>query len=121
MTWSQLSEVLEKLVRLYSVQWRCKIPTPGSQIPPEIELAADAWSLGLAKNLMIEEVPHPEVAPWLLLRFLCAQALANGLAEQGDADCPSLDPKTMERLLMDEWHGALKHRWHLLEVPPWLH
>jgi hypothetical protein len=120
MTWSQLSNVLEKLVRLHSAQWQCKVPPAGSPIAPDLELAVDAWSLGLARNLMMEETPPPEVAPWLLLRLLSAQALAHSLALAGDADCPSLDPSTMQQLLIPEWHGALKHRWHLLEIPLWL-
>lgn len=120
MTWSQFADVLDKLVRLYATQWRCKVPAAGSQIAPEIELAVDAWSLALAKDLMTTEIPHPEVAPWLLLRVLSAQALANTLAVEGDKDCPPLDANIMKQLLISEWHGALKGRWHLLEIPPWL-
>jgi hypothetical protein len=41
-------------------------------------------------------------------------ASAKSLAQTGDIDPPALTPKTVEQLLIGEWHGCLRDRWPLM-------
>jgi hypothetical protein len=121
MNWEKIAECFELMVRVKREEWRCGVPPFGSPVDEALELAVDVWASELAKDLQAEWVPPPEVAPWLLMRMICAAMTAQQLAEQGDPDPPAFSPSTVRQFLIGEWHGHWKHRWHLMALPEWLH
>lgn len=60
---------------------------------------------------MIEGRPPIEVQRWVLARLWSARILADILAQKSGAPPPLSLPKTLEALLIDDWHANLRRWW----------
>jgi hypothetical protein len=51
----------------------------------------------------------------MLVRVLSVHALAKAMTNKGEKSPGRLNAQLIEQLMIWEWHGALRHKWHMLE------
>lgn len=110
-SWAEIANIFELLSRLYRLDGKTALPPPGKAPLAEIDEACDVYCRRLASNMTAAEIPPHGICPWMLARAISVAALARELADNGESSPGPLAAPLIRRLLIDEWHGALRERW----------
>jgi hypothetical protein len=113
-TWNQIADLLKQIYEALQVDWKIQ-PPPFDTLPSEtLDIAVSAWCMELSKDPSEPLAAPPEVQPWVLARLVSMSAQARLNADVGGIPAPTMNPATMQQLLISEWHGALRDRWPLM-------
>jgi len=96
---------------IFRDEGRTALPPYDSMPSPSVDAECDAWCRQLACNLMEPPLPPPDIRGWILARAIGVSALAGQLAKQKEVSPGPLTRTLAERLMIDEWHGALRALW----------
>jgi hypothetical protein len=109
--WDEIARVFQLLAGIFRDEGRTELP-PFDAMPSEaVDAACDAWCQELSLALFDAPLPPLNIRSWMLVRVLCLAAMSASLAKQQEPSPGPLTRTLVERLLIHEWHGGLRHLW----------
>jgi hypothetical protein len=109
--WSEIARLFHMLSVVFRDEGRTALPSYDSKPSPAVDAECDVFCRQLACNLIDPPLPPPSIRGWILARAIGVSALAGQLATQKESSPGPLTRTLAERLLIDEWHGALWALW----------
>jgi hypothetical protein len=117
-SWKVIAVIFHCFSIIYHDEGLTDVPRFDAVPSPAIDEDCDEWCRKLASDLRIKELPPPHIRGWMFARLLLASTTAKLLQEQQEPYPGPLDSQLIERLLIHEWYGVLRHRWAQMDDYP---
>jgi len=110
--WSEIAKIFHSLAAIFRDGGRTALPPYDTLPSSAVDAECDDWCRQLAADLRDPPLPPESIRPWIMVRAICVSGLAQQLSKQNDKSPGELSRKLIEQLLIHEWHGAFRSRWH---------